>query len=122
MAEADLTGYWKGLAVLPTMQSVVHVYLEHSEGQIRGKFESPELQDTNTGDVTGSSDGRTVAFSAPEHGEFRGYLVGETPENHIIYGVLQRGETVVGTLTLFRRGESLIFPTLYATLFHKKEG
>src|SRR5437660_324744 len=106
MADTELTGYWKGVGVSRTLQTVVHVYLEQSGSELSGRLEAPELPSGNKkGEVTGSVDGKRVRMRSREGIELLGEVAGQTRADQIIHGVMQSAEEkrAEGTLTLFRR-------------------
>jgi len=122
MAETGLSGYWKGVAVMRTLQTVVHLYLEHNGNELSGKFESPDIPGPNSkGDMKGSINGDKVMLILPEKAAFHGQLTGDEPANRMIHGVIQshNEETPSGTLTLFPQERGGIVE-MYAVLPAKK--
>ncbi len=124
MADIDLTGYWKGLAVAPSVHAVVHVFLEQRGNTLGGQFEAPDLPEmrgfTNKGALRGAINGDQVTFevadNAAEKVVFTGRVVGEGRLRQMLYGTLQSNRVNVpgGTLTLFQPQHQGIVTQMYS--------
>jgi hypothetical protein len=115
----DLTGHWKGLAVSRNLQGVVHLYFEHNQSVLSGRFEASELSGPDSkGAVTGSIGAHNeVKLSADSSGqpEFIGHLTGEGTNHEMIYGTVKApgAHQPIGTLTLFRHEHHEFQPQMY---------
>lgn len=106
MADANIGGYWKGVAVSRMFQVQIHVWLKQTgDSEITGKYESHDPNGrTSVGDLTASVRGSEVTFTSKDRTvEFSGQLVGEAAIDRILYGTMkgQRDQYPTGTLTLF---------------------
>ena len=105
MPNTKLSGYWKGVAVSRTTQVVIHMFLEHTNDRVAGKFEFRDPQGrASTGNVNGTVLNGVITITSEDGAlAFRGQLTGETNAEQIIHGTMQgKGDSCpTGTVTLF---------------------
>ncbi|HZS55170.1 MAG TPA: hypothetical protein VFA65_12255 [Bryobacteraceae bacterium] len=103
MADDNLAGFWKGVAVSRLFQVVIYVFLDGTDQNLTGRFEAQEPSgQSRDGKVTGTFEGERVSFTDDSGSRFIGTVVGEGSQR-MIYGTLQgpTDQFPTGTLTLF---------------------
>ncbi|SRR5579884_227242 len=115
MPESNLSGYWKGVALARTVQTIVHIYLEQRGDQLHGRFEAETPgRHPQKGDLRGSVAGNMVTLKSRDTEMFNGQLAGQ-PEAYLMVGlVFEQGHAnPAGSITLFKQDVTDIPTLLY---------